>query len=50
VLIATSEKALLTLIDKLGTVSLEHGLEISTKKTKVLVASTKATTAQIACD
>jgi len=38
------------LIDKLSTVSREKGLEISTKKTKVLVASAKATTALVKCD
>ena len=48
--VATSQDALLTLIDKLGTVSCEYGLEINTKKIKVLVASTKETVAQVTCD
>jgi len=36
--------------NQLSTVSREYGLEIRTKKTKVLAASTKATTAQATCD
>ena len=33
-----------------GTVLREYGLEINTKKTKVLVTSTTATAAQVTCD
>ena len=50
VLIATSQEALQRLLNTLSTVSREYGLVISTKKTKVLVASTAATVAQVTCD
>ena len=47
VLIATSQEALQRLVNKLSTASREYGLEINTKKTKVLVTSTTATAAQV---
>ena len=46
-LVATSLEALQRLVNKLSTVSREYELEINTKKTKVLVTSTKATAAQV---
>ena len=48
--IATSQEALQALINKLSSVSREYGLEINTKKTKVLVASTESTIVQVTCD
>ena len=50
VLIATSQKAIQALINKLSSVSREYGLKINTKKTKVMVASTESTVVQVTCD
>ena len=50
ILIATSQEALQRLVNKLSTVSRKYGLEINTKKTKVLVTSATATAAQVTCD
>jgi len=50
VLIATSQEALQALINKLSSVLRKYGLEINTKKTKVLVASTESTVVQVTCD
>ena len=50
VLIATSAAALQQLIDRINEVSKEYGLEISIKKTKVMVVSKTRETIQITCN